>query len=62
MKMLRKVRNQKGAAMVEYGLLVALIAVVAIFGVQQVGDSVDDGFETTATCLADPSAANCPDA
>lgn len=44
MKILRKSQGQKGAALVEYGLLVALISVVAIVAVTGVGDAVDQGF------------------
>lgn len=33
------VRNQKGATMVEYALMLALIAVVAMVGVKVVGDN-----------------------
>jgi pilus assembly protein Flp/PilA len=36
----RIVREDEGATMVEYGLMVALIAVVAIVGVTLVGDNL----------------------
>ncbi|BFM17408.1 hypothetical protein R50073_35910 [Maricurvus nonylphenolicus] len=47
-KLLKKLRKQRGAALVEYGLLVALIAVGAITAISGTGDAVDQGF--TAVC------------
>ena len=44
-------RNQKGASMVEYGLLVALIAVVAIVAVQTLGQNVSNKFSTVASAI-----------
>ncbi len=40
--------NQRGAAMPEYGLLVALIAVAAIVGVTAVGSSLQNTFTSIA--------------
>jgi pilus assembly protein Flp/PilA len=44
--------REEGASMVEYGLLVALIAVVAIAAVTLVGGAVRDNFEEVATSLS----------
>ena len=45
MQFLRKfLRNKKGAAMVEYALLVALIAVVCIAAVTALGQSASEKF------------------
>jgi pilus assembly protein Flp/PilA len=57
MKMLRGKRSQLGAAIVEYGLLVALIAVVAIVGIRAVGTGANDQFNNVATELS-PAAAD----
>ena len=42
------IRDDEGATMVEYGLLVALIALVAIVGVKALGTSVNSLFNTVA--------------
>jgi pilus assembly protein Flp/PilA len=42
------VRDEEGATMVEYGLLVALIAVVAIVGVKTLGQNIQTLFTTVA--------------
>jgi pilus assembly protein Flp/PilA len=47
----RFIREEEGASMVEYGLLVALIAVVAIAAVTLVGGAVSDNFEEVSTAL-----------
>jgi pilus assembly protein Flp/PilA len=47
----RFIREEEGASMVEYGLLVALIAVVAIAAVTLVGTAVDRNFDSVATSL-----------
>ncbi|MFZ3583731.1 Flp family type IVb pilin [Loktanella sp. DJP18] len=47
-------RNHKGAALVEYGILVGLIAVVAITSVSQLGDKISSIFRDAASAL-DPS-------
>ncbi|MGH9138588.1 MAG: Flp family type IVb pilin [Acidimicrobiales bacterium] len=43
--------TERGAAMVEYGLLVALIAVVAIGAVILLGQDVDETFSSVADQL-----------
>jgi len=42
----RFVRDERGATMVEYGLLVALIAVAVIGAVTALGGSINTFFET----------------
>jgi len=44
--MSKLVKNVKGAALVEYGILVGLIAVVAIAAVSLLGTQVRDTFTT----------------
>ncbi len=39
------IRDEEGATMVEYGLLVALIALVAIVGVTLLGDNLNDAVQ-----------------
>ena len=48
----RFVKDESGAAMVEYGLLVGLIAVVCIVGIQQLGTNVNDVFCAINTAIA----------
>lgn len=45
-------RDEKGAALVEYGLLVGLIAVICIASVTLLGQEVSDAFSTIASDLA----------
>jgi len=45
----RIVRNEEGATMVEYALMIALIAVVVIAGATLLGNSVNAKFGTVAT-------------
>jgi len=47
----RIIREEEGASMVEYGLLVALIAVVAIAAVTLVGQRVAINFSAVSTSL-----------
>jgi pilus assembly protein Flp/PilA len=42
------IRDEEGASMVEYGLLVALIAMVALVAVQQLGKNLSSVFSTVA--------------
>jgi pilus assembly protein Flp/PilA len=42
------VAGEEGAALVEYGLLVALIAVVAIGAIELVGGAISSLFDTVA--------------
>jgi pilus assembly protein Flp/PilA len=42
------IRDEEGATMVEYGLLVALIALVAIVGVTLLGSNLNKLFTTVA--------------
>ncbi len=41
--------TDEGASMVEYAMLVVLIAVVAMVAVRAVGDNVDETFDTVNT-------------
>ena len=45
------VSNEDGAALVEYALLVALIAIICILGVTFLGQKVSDKFTKIGACL-----------
>jgi pilus assembly protein Flp/PilA len=45
------IRDEEGATMVEYGLLVALIAIVALGAVTLIGKNLSTLFNTVATTL-----------
>jgi pilus assembly protein Flp/PilA len=42
-------KHSRGASMVEYAILVAIIAVAAIAGVTSFGDKVKSAFDTVGT-------------
>lgn len=48
----RWIKDQKGASMVEYALLVILIAIIAIVAVGIAGQNVSTVFSSVATSLA----------
>ncbi len=48
---LQQVRNETGASAVEYGLLVALIAVVIIAAVTLLGGNLADIFQSVADAI-----------
>ena len=53
MRILRRItKDESGAAMVEYGLLVGLIVVVCIVGIQQRGTNINDVFCAINTAIA----------
>jgi pilus assembly protein Flp/PilA len=45
-------RDEEGAALVEYGMLVGLIAVICIAAVTLLGQEVSDAFSNIASALA----------
>ena len=45
------INDERGASMVEYGLLLALIAVIAIVALRNLGESVSSKFSTVSTSL-----------
>jgi pilus assembly protein Flp/PilA len=54
-------RSDIGASMVEYALLLALIAVICIGAVSFLGNSAQSKFNTVGQCVASPgSNASCP--
>jgi pilus assembly protein Flp/PilA len=55
---IERLRQQEGATAVEYGIMVALIAIVIIVAVLALGQTLNETFETVGDCLADTTA--CP--
>ena len=53
------VRQEDGAAAIEYGLIAALIAVAIIVGATLLGTSLDGLFTRLGNCMATPNAATC---
>ncbi len=54
----RFVREEEGATMVEYGLMIALIAVVLIVIVSTLGQSLKGSFARTNTGVTNANGAN----
>lgn len=46
--------EDKGASMVEYALLVVLIAIIALVAIRLAGNQVSNTFSTIANSLANP--------
>lgn len=57
-----RIENDRGATAVEYGLMVALIAVVIVGSVALLGGTLDTNFTSTNDCLttANTATPNCP--
>ena len=51
--------HEDGVTAVEYALMVAIIALLMVAGFFLLFESVQNRFDDTATCVEDPSAANC---
>ncbi len=54
-KLVNFFKDESGAAMVEYGLLVALIAVVCILAVTTIGTNLSGKFTQVATAVGSAS-------
>ena len=50
-KVLKLIRNNKGATAIEYGLIAALIAVAAIGAMQGIGSKLSTTFNNVSTSL-----------
>ena len=50
-KLVKLIRNQKGATAIEYGLIAALIAVAAIAAMQSVGNKLNTTFNNVSNHL-----------
>lgn len=53
----RFLRDESGATMVEYAVLVALISIAAIATIVLVGTEVNNAFDKVKVCMSTP--ANC---
>ena len=53
------IRDEDGAAAIEYGLIAALIAIAIIVGATLLGTSLDGLFTRLGNCMATPTAAIC---
>ena len=47
----RLIRNEQGAALVEYGMLVGLIAVICVLAVTNLGTRISSMFQSIVTAL-----------
>ncbi len=54
-----RARTERGATMVEYALLVSLIAVVAAVAVAALGGSISGLFSTANTCVGGLNSTSC---
>jgi pilus assembly protein Flp/PilA len=52
----RFAKNEEGAALIEYGMLVGLIAVVCVLAVQTLGTTILGYFTSINTTLTPPAA------
>ncbi|HTI87633.1 MAG TPA: Flp family type IVb pilin [Alphaproteobacteria bacterium] len=50
------IRDENGATMIEYGLIAALVSVVAIAALGLMGGNLRDMFTHVSTCLSDAQA------
>ena len=57
--LLERARTERGASMVEYALLVGLIAVVAVVAVVALGGGIKGLFSSANQCVGGLSAASC---
>ena len=54
-----RARSERGASMVEYALLVGLIAVVAVVAVSLLGSSISGLFSNANSCVGSLSTTSC---
>ena len=57
--LLERARTERGASMVEYALLVGLIAVVAVVAIAALGGSISNLFSSSNTCLGGLNSTTC---
>jgi pilus assembly protein Flp/PilA len=57
--MLERARTERGASMVEYALLVGLIALVAVVAVTFLGSSISNLFKSANSCVGSLSTTSC---
>ena len=57
--LLERARTERGASMVEYALLVGLIAVVAVVAVAALGGGISGLFSNANTCVGGLNSTTC---
>jgi pilus assembly protein Flp/PilA len=57
--MLERARTERGASMVEYALLIGLIAVVAVIAVSVLGTTISGLFTNANTCASGLTSTAC---
>jgi pilus assembly protein Flp/PilA len=57
--LLERSRTERGASMVEYALLVGLIAVVAVVAIAALGGGISGLFNTANTCVGGLNSTSC---
>ena len=57
--LLERARSERGASMVEYALLVGLIAIVAVVAVAALGSGIKSLFDSANTCVGGLNAGSC---
>jgi pilus assembly protein Flp/PilA len=57
--LLARARNERGASMVEYALLVGLIAIVAVVAVAALGSGIASLFSSANTCVGGLNSTAC---
>jgi pilus assembly protein Flp/PilA len=57
--LLQRARTERGASMVEYALLVGLIAIVAVIGLLTLGPAIQHLFQTSSNCVSGPTSTTC---
>ena len=57
--LLERARTERGASMVEYALLVGLIAVVAVVAVAALGGGINNLFKSANTCVGGLNSTAC---
>jgi pilus assembly protein Flp/PilA len=57
--LLTRARSERGASMVEYALLVGLIAVVAVVAVAALGSGIEGLFSNANTCVGGLNTTAC---
>jgi len=54
--LIRFAKDESGATMAEYGIMLALIAAIAIAVVAVLGQQIRDAFQAVVDCIRDPAA------
>jgi pilus assembly protein Flp/PilA len=52
-------RDERGVTMLEYGLIAAVVAVVAVVGFSSLGNSLSGQMNNIANCVSAPTTTTC---